>query len=169
MSAAGPGLIEGEGATGHAEIRFWDAETGKLIRRWDAPLGFGAHRLAFAPDGSRLAGAGFDGVVHLWDPAVGTPISSLTGHKGFIYGLSFSPDGRQLASGAWDRTVKLYVDAAESSPPSRPNNMWTWRSPGRPEPASCGMDSTVKTWTRSVHGTLCRARWCVVAPRQSGL
>ena len=64
--------------------------------------------VAFSPDGHRLASAGNDQTVRLWDAATGQPIGPLTGHTGAVTGVAFSPDGRRLASGSADQTVRLW-------------------------------------------------------------
>lgn len=144
-----PGTQKRRAEKSLGEIRIWDAESGKLIRSWEA-AGFGMHRLAFASDGQRLAGAGFDGVIHLWDSRNGRHLAAFAGHRGYIYGLAFSPDGSRLASGSWDRSVKLW-DAATG------RELATFRgheqylmdvafSPDGREVASCGLDATAKTW-----------------------
>jgi WD40 repeat protein/serine/threonine protein kinase len=126
-----------------------DAETGALLQRWDV-TGFGVHRLAFTPDGRVLAGAGFDGIIHLWDPKTGARRASFAGHKGFIYGLAFSPDGRRLASGSWDRTVKLWdVESTRELAIFRGHEQYIMDVAFRPDGrqlASCGLDATVKVW-----------------------
>src|SRR4051794_14548670 len=62
--------------------------------------------LAFAPDGSILAGAGQGGRIHLWSPP--TDVSVLSSHTETVQTLAFSPDGRYLASGGTDRVVNVW-------------------------------------------------------------
>jgi hypothetical protein len=67
--------------------------------------------VAFAPDGRRLASAGNDGTVRIWDTATGRETATLRGHQGNVMSVAFAPDGRRLASAGYDRTVRIW-DAA---------------------------------------------------------
>ena len=63
---------------------------------------------AFHPDGTRLATAGRDQAILLWDLARGEEVARLPGHRSYVWSLAFSPDGTTLASGSGDFTVRLW-------------------------------------------------------------
>jgi hypothetical protein len=67
--------------------------------------------VAFHPDGTRLATAGRDGAVWLWDLARGDEVVRLPGHKSYVWSLAFNRDGTTLASGSGDATVRLWDTA----------------------------------------------------------
>src|SRR5208282_504300 len=68
--------------------------------------------VAFHPkDRRRLASAGKDGTVKIWDAPCGEEVLTLEGHPKEVRGVAFSPDGWRLASMDSDGTIKLW-DAA---------------------------------------------------------
>jgi WD40 repeat protein len=52
--------------------------------------------LAYTADGRRLASAGLDGTVRLWDAERGESISCLTSRNRCVQAIAFAPDGRRL-------------------------------------------------------------------------
>lgn len=67
------------------------------------------HSLAFSPDGSLLASAGFDGIAIIWDIASGQPLyPPLAAHDGRVLAAAFSPDGQVLATGGTDSRIFLW-------------------------------------------------------------
>src|SRR5207244_489117 len=52
----------------------------------------------FSPDSKRLASAGKDDVVKVWDVAAGKELLTLKGHTEDVYGVAWAPDGKSIAS-----------------------------------------------------------------------
>jgi WD40 repeat protein/class 3 adenylate cyclase len=105
-SFAVPGQVRG--------VTIRDVDTGAKIitlKGHDAPI----RRMAFSPDGTRLAGSGWDGpgyrrvtTVPIWDVTTGELVMTLTGRAGVIVAVAFSPDGQRLATGGDDGTVRVW-------------------------------------------------------------
>src|SRR5262249_52836614 len=62
----------------------------------------------FHPDGTRIASAGRDRAVWLWDPASGKEVARLPGHTSHIWAVAFSPGGQTLVSCSGDFTVRVW-------------------------------------------------------------
>jgi dipeptidyl aminopeptidase/acylaminoacyl peptidase len=56
------------------------------------------HALAFRPDGQRLATAGADQTVKVWDASTGKELFTLKDHSMPVQGVAWEPDGRHLLS-----------------------------------------------------------------------
>jgi WD40 repeat protein len=74
-----------------AEVRLWDARTGKLLRT----IPQGRRTVAFSPDGKRLATGGEGDAVLVWDAGTGEVERSVKGKPASL--VAFSPDGKTLA------------------------------------------------------------------------
>src|SRR5262249_6758624 len=62
----------------------------------------------FHPGGTRVASAGRDRAIWLWDLASGEEVARLQGHSNYVWSLAFSPDGATLLSASGDRTLRLW-------------------------------------------------------------
>lgn len=72
----------------------------------------GIRALGFSSDNRLLASGGEDGTIQLWDVSSNFPISTLTGHTGWVYTLMFLCNDRILASGGGkDNTIRLWNTA----------------------------------------------------------
>jgi WD40 repeat protein len=85
----------------HFEWHYWHrlAQGSRFIFRGHTSW---VRSVVFSPNGERLASAGDDGVVRIWEAATGREVRALrapqTGDKDRIQAVAFSPDGRWLAS-----------------------------------------------------------------------
>jgi WD40 repeat protein len=71
----------------------------------------GVLAVAFDPTGARLASAGADRVIKVWDQQASREVLSLRGHADAITALAFDTNGKYLASGSADGAVHVW-DAA---------------------------------------------------------
>ncbi|HTU16930.1 MAG TPA: serine/threonine-protein kinase, partial [Gemmataceae bacterium] len=67
--------------------------------------------VAFSPDGGRMASAGEDCTVRIWDSNSDREVKVLRGHEQPVRCAIFSPDNRWLASASADGTIRMW-DAA---------------------------------------------------------
>ena len=71
----------------------------------------GIHAITFSPDGTRLASAGSDQTVKIWDLDNGHEILAYAGHADGVRCVAFSPDGKSVASAGADKGIRIW-DAA---------------------------------------------------------
>ena len=135
-------------------VKVWDVVTGREILTLAGHKG-GAVRVAYSPDGRRVASAGGydDQTVKVWDAANGQELLNLRGHDSFVEGgLAYSPDSRCIASAAGgnDPTLRVW-DAVTGKEllTLRVHGMMVMDveySPDGRRLATASMDRTVKVW-----------------------
>jgi WD40 repeat protein len=125
----------------------WRLGDGGLVRRL-GPLAAGA--LDVAPVGGRVAVAGFDGAITVWNGAAdaGDPLV-LTGHGEAVTSLR-ALDGGTLVSGSRDRTVRVWDLATGRATVRTGHGYWVTRvrpaGAGAPDTVSAGEDGRLVRW-----------------------
>jgi len=107
-------------------------------------------RVAFSPDGARIASASWDRTVRVWDATRGGEEFVLKGHTDKVCGVTFSPDGKRIASAGWDKTIKVWDIAMRHEALSLTGHDQAVDgvafSPDGKRIASASLDKTVKVW-----------------------
>ena len=82
-------------------IRFWDVETGDLLKTVDTGMG-SINAVSYSPDGKTLVSSGFTtgDDIRLWDVETGGLLKTINSHaEAAAYFVVYSPDGDMLVSG----------------------------------------------------------------------
>jgi serine/threonine protein kinase/WD40 repeat protein len=92
----------------HSEVvSVYDSANGALLT--DLPVGELSNQVvAWHPDGHRLAVAGSDPRIQLWNVAARRKLATLEGHVQNVTDLTFHPAGNVLASHGWDGQLFLW-------------------------------------------------------------
>lgn len=96
-------LPGGPGERERDAVVFWDAATGKEVRRLPTTATGDTGKpmaMAFSRDGRRLATSGRDGSLSVWELSGGRPRLLARERVNGFAELAFSPDGKRLAAGA---------------------------------------------------------------------
>jgi hypothetical protein len=106
--------------------------------------------VAFSPNGLRLASAGTDSSLLIWDLATGRELRKLNRHEAGVHDVCFSPDGRRLASASYDRTVRIWdIETGEERAVFRGHTAEVYRacfSPDGRRLVSTSEDGTARIW-----------------------
>jgi hypothetical protein len=110
--------------------------------------------LALSKDGKKLAAAGCDRLVRVWDiapdPAKSELVYTFENHADWVFGLAYSADGKWLLSGSRDKTAKIWDLAAKESLVTFPDHQQTVYgvalSLDGKQALSVGEDGSLRVW-----------------------
>jgi WD40 repeat protein len=95
------------GYSGSSVASVYDAARGALLT--DLPVGaMRGQVVAWHPDGERLAVAGSNPRIQIWNVAANRKVAILEGHVQVVTELTFHPEGALLASHSWDGVLRLW-------------------------------------------------------------
>jgi WD40 repeat protein len=138
----------------------WEAASDPKLRRMHGPDGT-AYGLAIDRPGLRLATAGSDGQVKVWDMTRVRLLHVFRGHEGWTAGVAFSDDGTKLASAGQDQAIRIWdVSPRGDAVRARDISMQVLRghtggifgiafSPDGTKLASASKDGTARVWDLS--------------------
>jgi hypothetical protein len=111
----GGALVAADSPTAEAaQLRVFAADSGREIDTWTAHDDT-INALAISADGGRVATAGGDQLVKLWELIAGREIARYEGHLGAVTGLGFNADATELVSVGADKQLKVWdVQSRES-------------------------------------------------------
>jgi WD40 repeat protein len=112
------------------DLTLWDVHAARVVRKAPA-LAAMVRKVCFSPDGRRLATAGWDRVVRIWDAATLEELLPLTGQPGLVKCISFSQDGNELVSAGDDGSIRVW-NAAPLREPARHQPLRSFSDDERP-------------------------------------
>jgi WD40 repeat protein/serine/threonine protein kinase len=131
--------------------RLFDADTSDAITVFRGHAG-GIRGIAWHPDGLRLASAGEDGAIKIWDMTMVRGSGVLGAHFVSVAHVAWSPDSKQVASAGGDGVIKIWSLDHPESPlalgESRPDKWAWWRVAWNREGTrlACAGGNTVQIW-----------------------
>jgi WD40 repeat protein len=135
-------------------IRVWDFWSGKLLSSLPGPSSGTRLRLAYSPDGRRVAVANGDrSDVKVWDIATAKEICTFADRSDTVLCTAFSPDGRHVASAGFDFLVHVWDATTAQQIQVLEGHEWpvfdVAFSPSGQQIVSGSGDCTVRVWDRT--------------------
>ena len=87
-------------------VQIWGQDTSKRVR-YTGHSG-AVSSLAWSPDSRRIASAGYDTAIRVWDATTRALIYTYREQRDPIVAVAWSPDGRAIAAGSLDATVTIW-------------------------------------------------------------
>jgi len=117
VSPDGRLVISGSGEQGSldrptfypAELKFWDAATGKEIFSGSGSQGM-IYKVIFSPDSKLIAVQADDGTVRVWDVVLRRELLTLKDPKrdSLLQAVAFSPDGKWILTAGWHSEIQVW-------------------------------------------------------------
>ena len=109
VTAGSDGTARPRNEDGIGNIRIWDVETGKELRKLEG-YQWTCYSAAFSPDGKKVVAteqSADNKVVLIWDTDSGEVLQRLEGHSGFVAATAFFPDGKKIIA-TDGKTVRIW-------------------------------------------------------------
>jgi WD40 repeat protein len=133
--------------------RLWSVEPGESSKRVRdlAESQDAVFAVAFSPDSKKLATAGADRIIRVYETESGKLLAQIEDHADWIFDIAFSPDGKRLASASRDKTCKVFdVEKKESLVTFTGHGQPVYTiafTPGGKAVTSGGEDNMVRIWS----------------------